>query len=106
MSPPARKKRAADQQKIQEKNETKKRVAMETEKINTTRWRPYRCEYTESLQNSEVIRSRARIVLRWGTAREVLRVLPALLFFRPKKPGTKNGTKKHVTAGTKKMWNR
>ena len=45
------------------------------------RWRPYRCEYTGSLQNSEVNRSRARIVLRWGTAREVLRVLPALLPF-------------------------
>ena len=48
--------------------------------IYTIRWRPYRCEYTGSLQNSEVNRSRARIVLRWGTAREVLRVLPALLF--------------------------
>ena len=43
------------------------------------RWRPYRCEYTGSLQNSEVNRSRARIVLRWGTAREVLRVLPAFV---------------------------
>ena len=42
------------------------------------RWRPYRNEYTGSLQNSEVNRCRARIVLRWGTAREVLRVLPAL----------------------------
>ena len=49
-------------------------------KRHSVRWRPYRCEYTGSLQNSEVNRSRARIVLRWGTAREVLRVLPALLF--------------------------
>ena len=47
-------------------------------KNTTIRWRPYRCEYTGSLQNSEVNRSRARIVLRWGTAREVLRVLLAL----------------------------
>ena len=45
------------------------------------RWRPYRNEYTGSLQNSEVNRCRARIVLRWGTAREVLRVLPALFGF-------------------------
>ena len=45
------------------------------------RWRPYRDECTGSLQNSEVNRRRARIVLRWGTAREVLRVLPALLAF-------------------------
>ena len=43
------------------------------------RRRPYRDEYTGSLQNSEVNRRRARIVLRWGTAREVLRVLLALL---------------------------
>ena len=47
---------------------------------STVRWRPYRNEYTGSLQNSEVNRCRARIVLRWGTAREVLRVLPALFF--------------------------
>ena len=45
------------------------------------RWRPYRNEYVGSLQNSETNRCRARIVLRWGTAREVLRVLPALLIF-------------------------
>ena len=43
----------------------------------TTCWRPYRCEYTGSLQNSEVNHCRARIVLGWGTAREVLRVLLA-----------------------------
>ena len=46
------------------------------------RWRPYRSEYTGSLQNSEVNHCRARLVLRWGTAREVLRVLPALLLCR------------------------
>ena len=52
-----------------------------------SRWRPYRDEYTRSLQNSEVNRRRARIVLRWGTAREVLRVLPALLPFSPVSTG-------------------
>ena len=41
------------------------------------RWRPYRSEYTTTLQNCAVNHYRARIVLRWGTAREVLRVLPA-----------------------------
>ena len=41
------------------------------------RWRPYRSEYTGSLPNSEVNRSRARSVLDWGTVREHLRVLPA-----------------------------
>ena len=47
----------------------------------TVRQRPYRSEYTGSLQNSEVNHCRARIVLRWGTAREVLRVLLALFIF-------------------------
>ena len=41
------------------------------------RWRPYRVECTGSLSTSEVKRLRARIVLGWGTAWEVLRVLPA-----------------------------
>ena len=45
---------------------------------NYTRWRPYRSEYTTTLQNCAVNHYRARIVLRWGTAREVLRVLLAL----------------------------
>jgi hypothetical protein len=42
------------------------------------RWRPYRVERTGSLPTSEVKRRRARLVLGWGTAREDLRVLPAL----------------------------
>ena len=42
------------------------------------RWRPYRVEHTGSLLTSEVKRHRARLVLGWGTAREDLRVLPAL----------------------------
>ena len=42
------------------------------------RWRPYRVECTGSLPTSEVKRRRARLVLGWGTAREDLRVLPAL----------------------------
>ena len=41
------------------------------------RWRPYRVECTGSLPTSEVKRRRARLVLGWGTAREVLRVLSA-----------------------------
>ena len=45
---------------------------------STLRWRPYRVEYTGSLPTSEVKRRRARLVLGWGTAREDLRVLPAL----------------------------
>ena len=53
---------------------------MRTDK-HIVRWRPYRSEYTGSLQNSEVNHCRARIVLRWGTAREVLRVLLALFIF-------------------------
>ena len=40
-------------------------------------WRPYRVECTGSLPTSEVKRRRARLVLGWGTAREVLRVLSA-----------------------------
>jgi hypothetical protein len=44
-----------------------------------SRWRPYRVECTGSLPTSEVKRRRARLVLGWGTAREDLRVLPALL---------------------------
>jgi hypothetical protein len=43
------------------------------------RWRPYRVECTGSLPTSEVKRHRARLVLGWGTAWEVLRVLPAFL---------------------------
>jgi hypothetical protein len=43
------------------------------------RQRPYRNEYTGSLPNSEVNRCRARSVLGWGTAWEVLWVL--LAFF-------------------------
>ena len=43
------------------------------------RWRPYRVECTGSLPTSEVKRRRARLVLGWGTAREDLRVLPALV---------------------------
>ena len=42
------------------------------------RWRPYRVECTGSLPTSEVKRRRAQSVLGWGTAREDLRVLPAL----------------------------
>ena len=42
------------------------------------RWRPYRVECTGSLPTSEVKRRRARLVLGWETAREDLRVLPAL----------------------------
>ena len=44
----------------------------------TFRWRPYRVECAGSLPTSEVKRRRARLVLGWGTAREDLRVLPAL----------------------------
>ena len=47
--------------------------------IINPRWRPYRVECTGSLPTSEVKRRRARLVLGWGTAREDLRVLPALL---------------------------
>ena len=43
------------------------------------RWRPYRVECTGSLPTSEVKRRRARSVLGWGTAREDLRVLSALV---------------------------
>ena len=45
------------------------------------RKRPYRNEYAGSLPNSEANRSRARSVLGWGTAWEVLRVLLAFCFF-------------------------
>ena len=44
---------------------------------NALRRRPYRVECTGSLPTSEVKRRRARLVLGWGTAREVLRVLTA-----------------------------
>ena len=47
--------------------------------IITICWRPYRVECTGSLLTSEVKRHRARIVLGWGTAREVLRVLSTFL---------------------------
>jgi hypothetical protein len=52
-------------------------TALRTECSNY-RWRPYRVECTGSLPTSEVKRRRARLVLGWGTAREDLRVLPAL----------------------------
>ena len=42
--------------------------------------RPYCDENTGSLPNSEVKHRKARIVLGWVTAREVLRVLLAFLF--------------------------
>ena len=44
------------------------------------RQRPYCIEYTRSHPNSEVKRCKARSVLGWGTAWEVLRVLLALFF--------------------------
>ena len=47
------------------------------DKNNSLCWRPYRVECTGSLPTSEVKRRRARLVLGWGTAREVLRVLTA-----------------------------
>ena len=47
------------------------------------RRRPYRVECTGSLPTSEVKRRRARLVLGWGTAREVLRVLTAFASRRP-----------------------
>ena len=49
---------------------------------NAYRRRPYRVECTGSLPTSEVKRRRARLVLGWGTAREDLRVLLALLFHK------------------------
>ena len=49
------------------------------------RWRPYRVECTGSLLTSEVKRRRARLVLGWGTAREDLRVLPALSLLQANK---------------------
>jgi hypothetical protein len=45
--------------------------------------RPYCVENTGSHPNSEVKRRKARIVLGWVTAREVLRVLLAFYLFRP-----------------------
>ncbi len=48
---------------------------------NNLCWRPYQVEYTGSLLTSEVKQLRARIVLGWGTAWEVLRVLSAFLPF-------------------------
>ena len=47
------------------------------------RRRPYRVEYTGSLSTSEVKRRRARLVLGWGTAWELLRVLSAFAFVCP-----------------------
>ena len=47
------------------------------------RQRPHHHEYTRSLPNSEVNRSRARLVLGWGTAWEDLWVL---LAFLPRQP--------------------
>ena len=43
--------------------------------------RPYCVEYTRSHPNSEVKQRKARSVLGWGTAWEVLRVLLAFCFF-------------------------
>ena len=45
------------------------------------RQRPYCVEHTRSHSNSEVKRLKARSVLGWGTAWEVLRVLLAFCFF-------------------------
>ena len=42
--------------------------------------RPYCAEHTRSHQNSEVKQRKARSVLGWGTAWEVLRVLLAFVF--------------------------
>ena len=44
------------------------------------RQRPYSVEHTRSHLNSEVKQPKARSVLGWGTAWEVLRVLLAFLF--------------------------
>ena len=44
--------------------------------------RPYYSDYTRSHLNSEVKRCQARIVLGWGTAREVHGVLLAFLFVK------------------------
>ena len=51
------------------------------------RQRPYSVEHTRSHLNSEVKQPKARSVLGWGTAWEVLRVLLAFLidFFEPNK---------------------
>ena len=49
------------------------------------RWRPCRVECTGFLPTSEVKRRRARLVLGWGTAREDLRVLPALSLLQANK---------------------
>ena len=48
------------------------------------RQRPYCAECTRSHPNSEVKQRKARIVLGWGTAWEVLRVPLAFYFFRKK----------------------
>ena len=52
-----------------------------------TRQRPYCVECTGSLPNSEVKPRKARIVLGWVTAREVLRVLLTFLSFYTTHPG-------------------
>ena len=51
-----------------------------------SRRRPYRYEYTGSLSNSEVNRSRALSVGKWGTVSEAIRVLPAFVFFHVGRP--------------------
>ena len=58
------------------------------DRIECVRWfavgsrqRPYFVEHTRSHPNSEVKLRKARSVLGWGTAREVLRVLLAFLNF-------------------------
>ena len=53
-----------------------------------TRQRPYCVECTGSLPNSEVKPRKARIVLGWVTAREVLRVLLTFLLHKPWAAGT------------------
>ena len=58
-------------------------VARAFAEAHCRRWRPYRVECTGSLPTSEVKRRRARLVLGWGTAREVLRVLTAFASRRP-----------------------
>ena len=47
------------------------------------RQRPYSVEHTRSHPNSEVKQQKARLVLGWGTAWEVLRVLLAFCFQKP-----------------------
>jgi hypothetical protein len=52
---------------------------------NSIRRRPYRVECTGSLLTSELKRRGARLLLGWGTAREDLRVLPAIYILHTQK---------------------